>query len=119
MVGRHYQLNGHEFEKTPGNGEGQGGLACCSPWGHKESDMTGQLNKTDEKQRNTSMVLPMWLSGNVSALQCRTQGLDPWVRKIPLEEGVATHSSILAWRIPWTEDPGGATVHGVAKSITT
>ena len=32
-------------------------------------------------------------------------GFDPWVRKIPLEEGIATHSSILAWRIPWTEAP--------------
>ena len=32
---------------------------------------------------------------------------DPWVGKIPLEEGMATHSSILAWRIPWTEEPGG------------
>ena len=36
----------------------------------------------------------------------------------PLEKGMATHSSILAWRIPWTEEPGGATVHGVAKSWT-
>ena len=35
-----------------------------------------------------------------------------------LENGMATHSSILAWRIPWTEEPGGATVHGVAKSQT-
>ena len=34
----------------------------------------------------------------------------------PLEKEMATHSSILAWRIPWTEEPGGATVHGVAKS---
>ena len=33
-----------------------------------------------------------------------------------LEEGMATHSSILAWRIPWTEEPGGATVHGVTQS---
>ena len=33
-------------------------------------------------------------------------GFDPWVGKIPLEEGMATHSSILAWRIPWTEEPG-------------
>ena len=33
MVGWHYQLNGHESEQTPGDGEGQGGLACCSPWG--------------------------------------------------------------------------------------
>ena len=36
----------------------------------------------------------------------------------PLEKGMATHSSILAWRIPWTEEPGGAAVHGVAKSQT-
>ena len=34
-------------------------------------------------------------------------GFDPWVRKIPLEKGMATLSSILAWRIPWTEEPGG------------
>ena len=39
-------------------------------------------------------------------------------REDPLEEGMATHSSLLAWRIPWTEEPGGATVHGVAKSPT-
>ena len=36
MVGWHHQLNGHEFEQTPGDSEGQGSLACCSPWGHKE-----------------------------------------------------------------------------------
>ena len=45
-----------------------------------------------------------------------------WVRSLgwedPLEEGVATHSSILAWRIPWIEEPGGLTVHGVARSQT-
>ena len=39
-------------------------------------------------------------------------------REDPLEKGMATHSSILAWRIPWTEELGGATVHGVAKSQT-
>ena len=44
MVGWHHRLNGHEFEQTPGDGEGQGSLACCSPWGHKELDMTEQLN---------------------------------------------------------------------------
>ena len=38
MIGWHHQLNGHEFEEAPGVGDGQGGLACCSPWGHKESD---------------------------------------------------------------------------------
>ena len=36
----HHWLNGHEFEQAPGDGEGQEGLACCSPWGHKELDRT-------------------------------------------------------------------------------
>ena len=40
MVGWHHQLDGQGFEQTLGDDEGQGSLACCSPWGHKESDMT-------------------------------------------------------------------------------
>ena len=40
MVGWHHRLNGHEFEKTLGNSEGQESLVCYSPWGHKESDVT-------------------------------------------------------------------------------
>jgi len=40
MVGWHHGLDGHEFEPAPGVGNGQGSLACCSPWGRKESDMT-------------------------------------------------------------------------------
>ena len=44
VVGWHHQLNAHEFEQALGDGEGQGSLACCSPWGRKESDMTEQLN---------------------------------------------------------------------------
>ena len=43
---------------------------------------------------------------------------NPWVWKIPMEKEVAIHSSILAWRILWTEEPGWAIVHGVAKSQT-
>ena len=43
MVGWHHQL-GYEFEQALGIGDGKGSLACCSPWGHKESDMTEQLN---------------------------------------------------------------------------
>ena len=45
MVGWHHQLNGHEFEQVLGDGDGQGGLACCIPWGRK--DTTQQLNQTD------------------------------------------------------------------------
>ena len=44
MAGWHHQCNRHELGQTLGNGEGQGGLACCSPWGHKELDTTGRLN---------------------------------------------------------------------------
>jgi len=44
MVGWHHQLNGQAFEQTPGDGEGQRGLACCDSWGHKELDTTEQLN---------------------------------------------------------------------------
>ena len=40
MVGWHHRLNGHEFEQTPGDSEGQGSLACCSPWDRKELDAT-------------------------------------------------------------------------------
>ena len=44
MVGRHRGLNGHEFEQAPGVGDRQGSLACCNPWGYKESDRTEQLS---------------------------------------------------------------------------
>ena len=44
MVGCHHPLNGHEFEQAPGVRDGQGGLACCSSWGHKELDTTEWLN---------------------------------------------------------------------------
>ena len=44
MVGQHDQRDGHEFEQALGVGDGQGGLACCSPWGCKESHTTERLN---------------------------------------------------------------------------
>ena len=47
MLGWHHRLNGHEFEQAPGDGEGQGGLACCRPWGRKESDTTERLNNNE------------------------------------------------------------------------
>ena len=47
MVGWHHQLNGHEFDQAPGVGDGQGSLACCSPWGLEELDTTERLNWTD------------------------------------------------------------------------
>ena len=44
MIGWHHLLYGHEFEQALGVGDGQGGLACCSPWGQKKSDTTERLN---------------------------------------------------------------------------
>ena len=52
MVGWHHQLNGHEFEQTPGEGEGRGSLECCSSWGHKELDTTERL---DNKNNNNKL----------------------------------------------------------------
>ena len=57
MAGCHHWLNGHEFEWTPGVDDGQGGLAHCGSWGHKESDMTERLNWTEV----TPMLLQMAL----------------------------------------------------------
>ena len=48
MVGWHHELNGHEFEQTPGDGEGQGHLTCCRPWGRKEADATQGLNNNEK-----------------------------------------------------------------------
>ena len=52
MVGWHHQLQGPESEQTLGDSEGQGSLACCSPWGHRESDKTEQLNNINNKEEN-------------------------------------------------------------------
>ena len=48
MTGWHHRLNGHEFEQALGDGEGQGSLVCCRPWGRKELDVTEQLKLTEQ-----------------------------------------------------------------------
>ena len=60
MAGWHHPLDGRESEWTPGIGDGQGGLACCNWWGHKESDTTEQLNWT-ELTENVILFLLHWL----------------------------------------------------------
>ena len=59
MAGWHHWLDGHEFEWTPGVGDGQGGLACCDLWGHKESDTTERLNWTELKM-SSLLFAPCW-----------------------------------------------------------
>ena len=57
MAGWYYQCNGYELGQTQGDGEGQRGLACRSPWGCKESDTTEQLNKTNKKDEQQDELI--------------------------------------------------------------
>ena len=57
--------------------------------------------------REVHLGFPGGSVGKEPACKCKRCGFDPWVRKIPLEEGLATHCSLPAWSIPWTEEPGG------------
>ena len=77
MVEGHHRLNGHEFDQAPGNGEGQGSLACCSQWGCKESDLTEQLKNNLLFRCSVNPDPKAWLlllNGNsvVSVLLMRT-----------------------------------------------
>ena len=67
MVGWHHWLNGHEFEQALGDGEGQGGLACCSPWGCKESD------RPSDSAATTKQPWRFWLRGYFSFFVCSTE----------------------------------------------
>ena len=57
MAGWHHRLNGHEFEQTLGDGEGQGGLVCCSPWRHKELYKTGRLNNSNNNKGEAAVII--------------------------------------------------------------
>ena len=86
---------------TPSSPSSRDGLPCPS---------VGNLLPDPQTWLYLQIRLPRWLSGKESACQgrrCRSHRVDPWVRKTPLEEGMAIHSSILVWEIPWTEEPGG------------
>ena len=81
MVGWHHRLSGHESEQTPGDGDGQGSPACCSPWGHKESDTTKQLNNNNhERGFSPSSILIYVIHVSLCCLvvqSCPTL-CDPW-----------------------------------------
>ena len=66
MAGWHHQCSGPEFGQTSGDGEGHGGLACCSPGGHKESDTTGT------EQQHLLLSLPSSFSCRSAAKLCPT-----------------------------------------------
>ena len=84
-VGWHHRLGGHEFEQAPGAGEGQGSLACCSPWGRKESDTTEQLNKNSMykalckiSERGVEWDFPGGPVVKTLHFHCRGHKLNPW-----------------------------------------
>ena len=64
MVGWHHWLNGHEFDKTLGDGEGQGSLGCCSPLGHKELDMTEGLSNNNNELFKIRAISDNYREGN-------------------------------------------------------
>ena len=73
MVGWHHRLNGHEFEQALGVGDGQGGLVCCSPWGHNELYTTEWLKWTELNQIGLSEQCVI-----SSVLSCRSKNLKRW-----------------------------------------
>ena len=79
MVGWHHWLNGHEFEQSQGDSEGQGGLACCSSWSCKELDMTEQLHNNNRSSTRVcvsyrhhpgSIFMPVLRSSDILKQNC-------------------------------------------------
>ena len=68
MAGWHHRLDGHEFEQALGVGDRQGGLACCGPWGRKESDTTERLNNPNQCQviaRAMDLLERLWEKNSI------------------------------------------------------
>ena len=103
MVKWHYWLNGHEFEQVPGNGEGQGSLVCCSPWGRNDSTLYGTTGLT------------RWPRGKESACNVGDPGSIPGSGRSPAEgNGNPLQYSYLENAM----DRGVCTVHRVVNSQT-
>ena len=126
IIGWHHWLNGHEFEQTPGDSEGQESLACCSPWGDKELDFCDFLVTEQGEGNGTPLQYsclenPMdggaWKAAVHGIAEGRTRLSDftfPF-HFHALEKEIATHSSVLAWRIPGTKEPGGLPSMGLHR----
>ena len=108
IAGWHHQLNGREFEWTPGVGAGQGGLACCDSWGRKELDMTERLNWTDAKAETPVLWPPhakSWLIGKDSDAG-RHWGQEE--KETKEDEMVGWHHWLNGREFEWTPGDGDA-----------
>ena len=88
MAGQHHRFNGHKFEQTPGDSEGQGNLACCSPWGCKESDIV-----TEQQQQ--SALTAGGRGGRVSFGRWAGQGVEGSINH--MAGTMARMSAKLSW----------------------
>ena len=118
MVGWHYRLNGHEFEQDSGVGDGQGSLGYCSPWSHKESDMTERLNWTAVRISSVQLLsrvrlcnpmnrstpglpvhhhLPEFTQTHVHAAGDAIQPSHPLSSRFPPASNPSQHQSLFQW----------------------
>ena len=90
-------------------------MAGYSSWGHKESDTTERLTLgfAVSLRRGRAALVPQTVKTLPAMQDFRVRSLGP---EDPLEKGMATHSNILAWKIPWTEEPGGLHSMGLQSS---
>ena len=95
MVGGHHRLNGREFEQAPGVGEGQGSLACCGPWGRRESVTTERLNN------NREWHLTMGSSLETKAWAATVHAVFPCFWSIPGRRAVSTLCPFPSVHSPW------------------
>ena len=94
MAGRHHRLDGREFEWTPGVDDGQGSLASCDSWGHKESDTTERLNWTESLADISHQLLHCWWKLN-QRIKKQQVALVPVLRKVPRFESPWSSSAAL------------------------
>ena len=110
MVGWHHQLDEHEFEKAPGVGDGQGGLACCSSWGREESDTTEWLTALNwTNQKNVCELIEPCSLNTVTphcTLQGSFEGISPLWPSWPVKEVkyFLFHPKLCLWDLPWCWD---------------
>ena len=95
MVGWHHWLNGHEFEQTPGHSEKQGSLACCSPWGRKESDMTEQLN--NNRISDAEHLCMHLLATFMSSLETKKLSFEFWYNIKKEYAFLSKYISVYSW----------------------